>query len=158
MATSPSMFYRSRCQNLLAVQTAKSSCIESKKKNMTRRETDAPSGKHSACIVSNVWTSDWKRQEHQRIKKNWALIFTAINTGFRRNCGCRDARQGGPFFVFFQLFSLSFLFQIQRSVKRNKPHDYCERFLSLVLKYSITNQTGFTWNSRRRWARWRWGK
>lgn len=44
--------------NSLAVQTAKRSCIESKKKNMTRRETDAPSGKHKACIVSSVCTSE----------------------------------------------------------------------------------------------------
>lgn len=40
--------------NLLAVQTANNICIESKKKNITRRETDAPSGKHSACVVSKV--------------------------------------------------------------------------------------------------------
>lgn len=39
---------------LLAVQTAKSICIESKKKNMTSSDTDAPSGRQRACIVSNV--------------------------------------------------------------------------------------------------------
>lgn len=38
----------------LAVQTAKRSCIESKKKNMTSRETEAPSGRQSACMVSSV--------------------------------------------------------------------------------------------------------
>lgn len=40
--------------NSLAVQTAKSNCIESKKKNITNNETEAPSGKHNACIVSSV--------------------------------------------------------------------------------------------------------
>lgn len=38
----------------LAVQTANSICIESKKKNMTSKDMEAPSGKHRACIVSNV--------------------------------------------------------------------------------------------------------
>ena len=41
-------------EKLLAVQTANSSCIESKKKNMTSSEMDAPTGRHSACIVSSV--------------------------------------------------------------------------------------------------------
>lgn len=40
-----------------AVHIAKSICIESKKKNMTRSEMEAPSGRHSACIVSKVCTS-----------------------------------------------------------------------------------------------------
>lgn len=44
------MYYRI----LLAVQTANSSCIESKKKNIINREMEAPKGKHRACIVSNV--------------------------------------------------------------------------------------------------------
>ena len=30
--------------------------MESKKKNMTNNETDAPNGKQSACIVSSVCT------------------------------------------------------------------------------------------------------
>lgn len=38
----------------LAVHTANSICMESKKKNMTNNEMDAPKGRHSACIVSNV--------------------------------------------------------------------------------------------------------
>lgn len=41
-------------KGLLAVQMAKSICIESKKKNMTSSEMDAPRGRHSACMVSNV--------------------------------------------------------------------------------------------------------
>lgn len=41
---------------LLAVQIAKSICMESKKKNMTSSDTLAPSGRHSACMVSSVWT------------------------------------------------------------------------------------------------------
>lgn len=39
---------------LLAVQTANNICIESKKKNITSNDIDAPSGRQSACIVSNV--------------------------------------------------------------------------------------------------------
>ena len=39
----------------LAVQMAKTSCIESKKKNMTRREMEAPMGRNSAWVESNVW-------------------------------------------------------------------------------------------------------
>lgn len=35
-------------------------CMESKKKNMTRRETEAPRGRQRACIVSKVWTSETK--------------------------------------------------------------------------------------------------
>ena len=31
-------------------------CIESKKKNMTSKEMDAPRGRQRACIVSSVWT------------------------------------------------------------------------------------------------------
>lgn len=39
---------------LLAVHTANNICIESKKKNITSNETEAPSGRHSACVVSSV--------------------------------------------------------------------------------------------------------
>lgn len=41
---------------IIAVQMAKSICMESKKKNMTRSEMEAPRGRHSACIVSRVCT------------------------------------------------------------------------------------------------------
>ena len=40
---------------MTAVQMAKSICIESKKKNMTSNDTEAPSGKHMACKESRVW-------------------------------------------------------------------------------------------------------
>lgn len=43
--------------NLLAVHIANNICIESKKKNMTNSDIEAPRGKHKACIVSSVWTS-----------------------------------------------------------------------------------------------------
>ena len=33
-------------------------CIESKKKNMTSNDTDAPNGKHIACNESKVWIPD----------------------------------------------------------------------------------------------------
>lgn len=39
---------------IIAVHTANSICIESKKKNITNNDTDAPNGRQSACIVSNV--------------------------------------------------------------------------------------------------------
>ena len=34
----------------------KATCIESKKKNMMRRETEAPRGRHIACTLSRVVT------------------------------------------------------------------------------------------------------
>ena len=40
---------------MTAVQMANNICIESKKKNMTSRETEAPRGKHIACSESRVW-------------------------------------------------------------------------------------------------------
>ena len=39
---------------MTAVQEAKSICMESKKKNMTNREMEAPNGKHIACSESRV--------------------------------------------------------------------------------------------------------
>lgn len=45
---------------IIAVHTANSICIESKKKNITNNDTDAPNGRQSACIVSNVANlSNW---------------------------------------------------------------------------------------------------
>lgn len=44
----------SKLTNSLAVHTVKSICIESKKKNITRREIDAPRGKHKAWVASSV--------------------------------------------------------------------------------------------------------
>ena len=42
---------------MTAVQEAKSICMESKKKNMTNKEMEAPKGRHIACILSRVCTS-----------------------------------------------------------------------------------------------------
>ena len=39
---------------IMAVQMANNICIESKKKNMTKRETEAPRGKHMAWMESRV--------------------------------------------------------------------------------------------------------
>ena len=39
---------------MTAVQIANNICIESKKKNMTRSDTEAPRGKHMACKKSRV--------------------------------------------------------------------------------------------------------
>ena len=39
---------------MTAVQMAKSICIESKKKNMTSSDIEAPNGRHIACIESRV--------------------------------------------------------------------------------------------------------
>jgi len=40
---------------MTAVQLAKSICRESKKKNRTRSEMEAPKGRHMACNESKVW-------------------------------------------------------------------------------------------------------
>lgn len=55
-ATEPSDGPHAVVGHLLAVQMAKSICIESKKKNITSSEMLAPRGKHSACMVSSVCT------------------------------------------------------------------------------------------------------
>ena len=41
--------------NLPAVQSAKKNWSVSKKKNMTRREKDAPTGRNTACAALIVW-------------------------------------------------------------------------------------------------------
>ena len=41
-------------QHLPAVQMVKTTCTESKKKNMTSRDTEAPIGRNSACVESIV--------------------------------------------------------------------------------------------------------
>lgn len=48
---------KSKFNHLLAVQNANNIDNESKKKNIIKREIDAPKGKQSACIVSSVCTS-----------------------------------------------------------------------------------------------------
>lgn len=42
-------------RQLPAVQMVKTTWTESKKKNMTSRDTDAPMGRNSACVESIVW-------------------------------------------------------------------------------------------------------
>lgn len=68
--------------DLLAVHTAKSICIESKKKNITSRDTEAPKGKHSACIVSSVANLSAKIQPfksnvkmHGRVSPSTITLF-----------------------------------------------------------------------------------
>lgn len=41
--------------HLPAVQMVKTTCTESKKKNMTSRDTEAPIGRNRACVESIVW-------------------------------------------------------------------------------------------------------
>lgn len=60
---------------MIAVHIAKSICMESKKKNMISSDTDAPSGKHSACIVSSVWTSIEKYTELRKLVITMIIIF-----------------------------------------------------------------------------------
>lgn len=60
---------------LLAVHIANNICIESKKKNMTNSDIEAPSGRHNACIVSNVWTSIKYRKFKHNIINNYKYIF-----------------------------------------------------------------------------------
>ncbi len=43
---------------ITAVHMANNNCIESKKKNITNREMEAPTGRHIACSESRVWTPD----------------------------------------------------------------------------------------------------
>lgn len=54
---------------------ANSICIESKKKNITNNDMDAPKGRHNACIVSNVCTSKTVKQteEEKKIKEIWII-------------------------------------------------------------------------------------
>lgn len=65
--------HRHLLMDLLAVHMANNICIESKKKNMTRSDTEAPKGRQRACIVSNVCTSKrntlWKLFASNRNRK-----------------------------------------------------------------------------------------
>ena len=65
--------------HLLAVQIANSICIESKKKNITSNETDAPNGRQSAWTVSSVCTSVRERERESSVKKN-SLTKTTIKS------------------------------------------------------------------------------
>lgn len=51
---------------MIAVQTANNICIESKKKNITNNDTDAPSGRQRACIVSNVANLSVSKQTNKK--------------------------------------------------------------------------------------------
>lgn len=42
-------------RHLPAVQMVKTTCTESKKKNMTSKDTEAPMGRNRACVESMVW-------------------------------------------------------------------------------------------------------
>ena len=53
-------------QNILDVQMAKSICMESKKKNITNNDIDAPNGRHRACMVSNVCTSNSREEKEKQ--------------------------------------------------------------------------------------------
>lgn len=72
-------------QNLiysLEVQTANSICIESKKKNMTNSDIDAPRGKQSACMVSSVANLSEITAVYQDFKHVIVtFIFNCIRTG-----------------------------------------------------------------------------
>ena len=50
---------------MTAVQLAKSICMESKKKNITRSEMDAPNGRHMACNESKVWIPDVELEDDE---------------------------------------------------------------------------------------------
>lgn len=52
---------------ITAVQTANNICIESKKKNITNNDTDAPNGRQSACIVSNVANLSANKQQNREM-------------------------------------------------------------------------------------------
>ena len=52
---------------MTAVHIANSICIESKKKNMTNNEIEAPRGKHIACKESKVCMPEVKNKSNYRI-------------------------------------------------------------------------------------------
>lgn len=64
-------------ENLLAVHTANNICIESKKKNITSNETDAPSGRQSACVASSVANPESTNNE----EKKWKIITRLYTIG-----------------------------------------------------------------------------
>lgn len=62
--------------NLPAVQTAKTICIESKKKNITRRETEAPIGRNIAWVVSMLWSA--KKRNKEKNLTQWRQIVCFV--------------------------------------------------------------------------------
>lgn len=50
--------------HLPAVQMVKTTCTESKKKNMTSRDTEAPMGRNRACVESIVWIPARQQKRH----------------------------------------------------------------------------------------------
>ena len=55
-----------------AVQSAKKNWRVSKKKNITRSENEAPTGKNTACAVLIVWNPDgWK---YRNVKMQKSLV------------------------------------------------------------------------------------
>lgn len=68
----------------LAVHTAKSICIESKKKNITRSEIEAPRGRQSACVVSRVANPESKPRKsfNNNYRNPWyAILVSCCGTG-----------------------------------------------------------------------------
>ena len=72
----------SKACDLLAVQIANNICMESKKKNITSSEMDAPKGRHNACIVSRVWTSAIIKKEPNNQLENTDMhcLITGIHS------------------------------------------------------------------------------
>ena len=66
---------------MTAVHIANSICIESKKKNMTNNEIEAPRGKHIACKESKVCMPEVKN------KSNIGFLPTALDTSRYRPDG-----------------------------------------------------------------------
>ena len=73
---------------MTAVQEAKSICMESKKKNMTRREMEAPSGRHMACRESRVWMP---LEEADESLSSFSLSGSGREESMRSMFGLREA-------------------------------------------------------------------
>lgn len=56
-----SLYINVKNSHLPAVHIVKTTWTESKKKNITRRETDAPIGRNSAWVESIVWIPETEK-------------------------------------------------------------------------------------------------
>lgn len=53
-------------EHVPAVQMVKTTCTESKKKNMTSRDTEAPIGRNRACVESIVWMPEKEKKKKHK--------------------------------------------------------------------------------------------
>lgn len=63
-----------RERRLPAVQMVKTTCTESKKKNMTSRDTEAPMGRNRACVESIVWIPAKQNKTKHQYENEWKVV------------------------------------------------------------------------------------